>query len=193
MAGQIKSLADSILRYASASAGEGEVPCEEMALGEALVNGIDEMSDYCERQGLQVWWPPSIPESTVLAFKPFVRRVFDSVTSNLDRDADRSQPVLIECFEDEKYAGITVTNVVAPDSDAADSTGIGTKNIAAMMEAMGGLSQTSCDDEAFETTLSFLKARDTSTDVLALPSSCEPGSCEAGSESKGQEPRGRVV
>lgn len=173
VADQIKSLADSILRYSSASAGKGELPCEEVSLEEALVDGIDELSDYCGRQGLQVWWPPSIPQSTVMVFRPFVRRVFDNVTSNLDRYADRSQPVLIECFEDEGYAGITVTNVVATDSDASEGMGIGIKNIAAMMEAMGGLSRTGCDDEAFETRLSFRKTRGRDVHALAPTDSCE--------------------
>lgn len=173
VAEQIKSLADSILRYSSASDGEGKLPCEEATLEEALADGIGEMSDYCERQGLQVWFPPSVPECTVLVFRPFVRRVFDNVTSNLDRYADRSQPVLIECFENEEHAGITVTNVVAAERDVADSTGIGTRNIASMMEAMGGLSQTSCDGEAFETTLSFRKVRDRDARVLPPIDSCE--------------------
>lgn len=176
VADQIKSLADSILRYSSASAGKGELPCEEVTLEEALVDGIGEMSDYCERQGLQVWWPPSIPDNTVMVFKPFVRRVFDNVTSNLDRYADRSQPVLIECFEDEGHAGITLTNVVAADSDVSEGMGIGTKNVAAMMEAMGGCSQTSRNDETFEITLSFRKARGNDADVLVQTDSCDVGS-----------------
>ena len=150
MAGQIKSLADSILRYANMNRKRLFLA---LALGIALV---------------------LLCVSAALADDPM--KVSMELSTN-----KFTEPKTIK-------VSITVTNVVAPDSDAADSTGIGTKNIAAMMEAMGGLSQTSCDDEAFETTLSFLKARDTSTDVLALPSSCE-----VGSESKGQEPRGQVV
>lgn len=173
VAGQIKGLADSILRYSSASDGEGELPCEEATLEEALVDGIGEMTDYCERQGLRVWSPPSVPECTVLVFKPFVRRVFDNITSNLDRYADRSQPVLIECFESGGHAGITVTNVVAAEGDATESMGIGARNIAAMMGAMGGVSRTSCDGEAFETTLSFRKARGNDSHQLAPVGSCE--------------------
>ncbi len=173
VADQIKSLADSILRYSSASDDEGKVPCEEATLEETLVDGIGEMSDYCERQGLRVWSPPSVPGCTVMVFKPFVRRVFDNITSNLDRYADRSQPVLVECFESDGHAGITVTNVVAAEGDATESMGIGARNIAAMMEAMGGFSQSSCDGEAFETTLSFRKARGNDSHQLAPVGSCE--------------------
>jgi two-component sensor histidine kinase len=68
----------------------------------------------------------------------YIGRIFNNMISNLEKYAEKSKEVLIHLQYENNSVGILIQNGIAPSDKTVKGTGIGTKNIALMMEQMNG-------------------------------------------------------
>ena len=77
-------------------------------------------------------------KGTVLVDYDYLGRIVNNLVSNFMKYADRAEAVLLSVSETENEILIRFENAVSPLGNGRESAGIGTKNIAIMMRAMGG-------------------------------------------------------
>lgn len=85
----------------------------------------------------------------------YVRRIFDNISSNLLKYADVEKKIKIAVFQKEAWWIISFENSVKETIRNVESTGIGTKNIKAMMENMNGKYIMHLDNQVFYQELWF--------------------------------------
>lgn len=154
---QIKQLSENILEYSLQSketVPELETPAPiEMVFEEPLSEMITELS----RHGFMCDVEP-FGEPVLIAVRgQYIRRIMDNILSNIQKYADKKQPVRIWPLESELTAGLIFENTVADVSSGSSGTQIGVKSIGSLMEKMGGSCQIENTDGKYRIALDFPK------------------------------------
>lgn len=86
----------------------------------------------------------------------YIGRIIDNLVSNIKKYADPTQPIELVLAYTGSYACVTIQNKPAHPNQYVHGTGIGVKNIHAMMRQMGGFSKVYIDAKKYAITLCFL-------------------------------------
>lgn len=159
-AGQIKQLADDILRFSLASGEGAGMKPELVDLREAFFDMLSELVDYLSQKGCRLDCELDWSDDRVFVCMPFARRLFDNLASNIDKYADRSEPVRIELRREETRVGIAFENAVDARLDGQEGTQVGLANVEYMMSRMGGSCQVEHADGRFAAVLWFRRGFD---------------------------------
>lgn len=124
----------------------------EYALGEYLSElcGLLEMDGYPVSIDRLYWEPVQIQICT-----DYAGRIIDNLVSNIKKYADRTEPVELSSEYNTSYISITIRNKSAQSNHYVHGTGIGVKNIHAMMAKMNGICNVYIDPDYYSIILSF--------------------------------------
>lgn len=135
---RMKQLTDHLFEY-SIIAGEREIELEELEQYEVLFYDLfSDTCSYLEQQGFQVIFQVKWIDGLLRISTDYIMRILDNVTSNIEKYADRSEPVKICSVEEGSMAGFFFENKIRNLEEKPESTGIGIQNIKNMMQKMGG-------------------------------------------------------
>lgn len=154
---QIKQLSENILEYSILAKEampqlESPVPIE-MVFEEAISEMITELS----RQGFLCRIEPFGEPVCIAVRGQYIRRIMDNILSNMQKYADKRQPVTIWPLETERTVGLIFENAIADIAPESTSTHIGVKSIGNLMEKMGGSCQIENTDGKYRIALDFPK------------------------------------
>lgn len=152
---EIRTLSDQLFEYFLASAEEPILlePWEsaEYALGDYL----SELYLYLSQEGFQICTGDLFPqEVSVRIHMEYMNRIINNIFSNIQKYADRQEPIFFSTKLANGYLIISFRNKIATTSYSS-STGIGVKNIALMMQKMNGKVEQQTDAEHYEIQLHF--------------------------------------
>lgn len=119
---------------------------------------LSETAAYLEQQGFSVELDFAWEERSICFNRDYIVRVFDNLTSNIVKYADRSRPVQICSIYSQNQAGIKIENRKALLEKPPESTKIGLHNIRGMMEKMNGQCQVERSEDDFRLTLLYAQA-----------------------------------
>ena len=124
----------------------------EYALGEYLSElcGLLEMDGYHVSIDHLYWEPVQIQICT-----DYAGRIIDNLVSNIKKYADPNTPVKLSAKYNTSYVSITIQNKPAQPNQYIHGTGIGVKNIHAMMSQMKGFCKVKAGPDAYSITLGF--------------------------------------
>ncbi|BDZ79596.1 sensor histidine kinase YrkQ [Claveliimonas bilis] len=135
---RMKQLTDHLFEY-SIIAGEREIELEELEQYEVLFYDLfSDTCSYLEQQGFRVIFQVKWIDGLLRISTDYIMRILDNVTSNIEKYADRSEPVKICSVEEGSMAGFFFENKIRNLEEKPESTGIGIQNIKNMMQKMGG-------------------------------------------------------
>ena len=154
-AGQIKQLSDNILQYSMMPKGDSMLKQEPVSLKAAFHDSLSEMVGYLSQRGYQFDFALDWTDEQVLVYEPFIKRLLDNVTSNIEKYAELSVPVRIELLRNGAYIGLSFQNAIKKDSARQEGTNIGLTNINSMMRKMGGTCHVEQTGISFEIELWF--------------------------------------
>lgn len=124
----------------------------EYALGEYLSElcGLLEMDGYPVSIDRLYWEPVQIRICT-----DYAGRIIDNLVSNIKKYADRTVPVELSSEYTASYVIITIRNKSTQANQYVHGTGIGVKNIHAMMAQMNGICNVHIDPDYYSIILNF--------------------------------------
>lgn len=158
---QLKQLSDHLFEYALVT-GETEIKLEgPVPITAAFYDLLSETVSYLEQQGFTVQSDFQGEACYVRIFPDYIARIFDNLTSNVVKYADRTNPVQIQLVHTERSVGIHMKNKKGSVDERTESNRIGLKNIQTMMEKMGGWAETQQDAQNFAVVLWFPKVLET--------------------------------
>ena len=157
-AGQIKQLSDNIFQYSMMPMENAVTVLSSLSLKEAFRDSLSEMIGYLSQKGYRFDFVLDWVDEQIFVYEPFIKRLLDNLTSNIEKYADLSMPVRIELLLNEKYIGLSFQNVVTTDSAKQDGTNIGLTNINSMMNKMNGTCHVEQTAVSFKIELWFLRA-----------------------------------
>ena len=115
---------------------------------------------YLESQGFRVetataWNAQELNAVKIAVVSDFVTRIFDNISSNLLKYADRKAAVFIGLFREDGNIRLQFTNRIVPNRSDQESTRIGLINVRLMMEKMNGEALIDENASHFSITLIF--------------------------------------
>lgn len=155
-AGQIRDLSNQLFEFFLVNSEQPiklEIPENvEYALGEYL----SELCVLLEMDGYHVsidhlYWEPVQTQICT----DYAGRIIDNLVSNIKKYADPNTPVILSAEYNASYASITIQNKSAQPNQYVHGTGIGVKNIHAMMSQMNGFCKVKIEPDAYSIILGF--------------------------------------
>ena len=116
---------------------------------------LSEMAFCLESQGFRVENPPEWPAGEAVVSMDYISRIFNNISSNILKYADRSEPVTIRCGVADGRLHLAIENTAAAGGRASEveSTKIGLANIRLMMQKMSGESRAEEEGKKFRIVL----------------------------------------
>ncbi|MBQ7598110.1 MAG: HAMP domain-containing histidine kinase [Clostridia bacterium] len=151
---QIKQMTDRLFDRFSSEKSKPE-PLPPQTVYAAFADVLSNTVSYLEENGITVYDDMLWPKRKIAVSSEAVNRIFDNISSNLLKYADRDEPVTL-CVEERKgRLRITIENSVLKEK-ASDGTGIGLCNIESLMNKMNGSCEIVRHDNRFATVLWFV-------------------------------------
>lgn len=155
-AGQIRDLSNQLFEFFLINSEQPirlEAPENvEYALGEYL----SELCGLLEMDGYQISIDDLYWESVQIQIcTDYAGRIIDNLVSNIKKYADPNTPVKLSAEYNTSYISITIQNKSAQPNQYVHGTGIGVKNIHAMMLQMNGICRVKIEPDYYSITLSF--------------------------------------
>lgn len=152
---QLKQLSDHLFEYALIT-GEAEVKLEgPYPVKTVFYDLLSETVSYLEQEKFHVTllftWEPYF----IWINQSYITRIFDNLTSNILKYADREAPVSIQSISSKYSVGIVVKNRKKIPDGKSESNKIGLQNVQKMMEKMGGRFVLEKNEQDFVVTLLF--------------------------------------
>ncbi len=153
---EIKNLTDQLFDYSLANNEEDfelDAPTNiEFAIGDYL----SEMAYILQENGFKVnieslCWK----DISIIINANFLGRIFNNITNNICKYADKSKPVYIRSIYRNKDVGIEISNYIADKSSLFNTTGMGIRNITIMMKRMNGRAIVSHNSNEYRIVLWF--------------------------------------
>ncbi len=151
----MRDLSDHLLDYALVPSGNAVPSSEPMTVRDAF---YDELSDFCgylDDQGFDVEAEPEWRDGKILADPESISRIFNNISSNIQKYADRSRPVSVDFQYGDGSFALIFRNRIAVDACPSDSSGIGIRSVAAIMESLSGRCEVEEKDGCFTATIVF--------------------------------------
>ena len=159
---EIRTLSDQLFEYFLASAEEPVLlePCESAKY--ALGDYLSELYLYLSQEGFQVYAEELFSQEVkVRIHMEYINRIINNIFSNIQKYADRQEPIFFSTNRADDYLIISFRNKIAA-APYSPSTGIGVKNIALMMQKMNGKMKQFADSNHYEIQLYFPICQDSS-------------------------------
>ncbi len=153
---QIKHLSDQMFEYFFIDSRQGAVLESLEDISSAFGDYLSELCAMLECCGFCVnaeslrWEPVFVRFST-----DYLGRIINNVFSNIERYGDKQKQVKIWLIYEPYRAGIAIQNSMAAPGQYVEGTGIGIKNIALMMEQMGGTAEVDLQEGYYRIVLYF--------------------------------------
>lgn len=151
----MKLLSDHLFEYTLEVGMEKQK--EPLSMEPALKGTIDEFMEELTTDGYvldaQLHWDLGF----IQVKKEYLQRIFENITSNIRKYAQKAEPIRIETIEDDIYLGITVMNVCSEISEDIESNRIGIESIRTLMQQMNGSCTVEQTDTIFAISLMFPK------------------------------------
>lgn len=151
----IKELSDGMLAYYAHVVEERYVPAQFCSVYSAIYDELFDMFQYLEEHGLKIkaslQWQPG----QIYIYEKYLVRIFDNISSNILKYADRQAPVKIwdEYGVDEMC--ITFENTCIKDRKSKDSYSIGIRNVKTMLKEIDGRCDVVKDAKMFRICIRF--------------------------------------
>lgn len=152
---KMKQLADYLFEYSLISSKE-ELKMEPPEQFDTVF--YDLMSETCallEQRGFETRMHGRKGSGRVSVHMDYVMRIFDNITSNIVKYADRNAPVEISCIQEKGAQGFTFHNRKKEMRGTEESNKIGIQNIQTMMKKMNGWCRVEETEEEFSITVLF--------------------------------------
>lgn len=134
---QIKQLSDNLFEYALVTrdtvvALDGPAPFSQI-----FEEPLAEFADQLDQRGFGCLLDLGEEDVRLQVYRPYIRRIFDNIASNIFKYADPAHPVLVSFVREGAKAGLAFANVpLPPDTGGAESTKVGLISVQTMMEKM---------------------------------------------------------
>lgn len=136
---KIKEISDQLFRYFLAFDTKKEESNLEIMKGEETINPmLIEQVYYLESQGFLVDRELFYQEFQIKINAQELYRVFDNMFSNIKKYAEKEDMVLVKCFLEGKNAVIEIKNTIWQNQELVESTKIGLKISAKLLEKFQG-------------------------------------------------------
>lgn len=150
----MKDLSDHLLTYSASSSAGPTVHVESMSAKAVFYDELSDFSGYLTEQGFEVVGEAAWSDAEININSEFISRIFNNISSNILKYADRAHPVIIRCGENDRHFCLSFMNVPAA-VEKQDSRGIGVGSIQSMMQQLGGSCEVNSRPEEYELILSF--------------------------------------
>ena len=94
-------------------------------------------------------------ECSIVTDPMYLKRVLDNLVSNIKKYADRAEAVVFRSELSDGHLSLSVSNAIAKGVSRVESTKIGLRTCAKIMQAMGGSFETLLEEDRFTATLSL--------------------------------------
>lgn len=134
---QIKQLSDNLFEYALVTrdtvvALDGPAPFSQI-----FEEPLAEFADQLDQRGFGCLLDLGEEDVRLQVYRPYIRRIFDNIASNIFKYADPAHPVLVSFVREGAKADLAFANVpLPPDTGGAESTKVGLISVQTMMEKM---------------------------------------------------------
>ena len=134
---QIKQLSDNLFEYALVTrdtvvALDGPAPFSQI-----FEEPLAEFADQLDQRGFGCLLDLGEEDVRLQVYRPYIRRIFDNIASNIFKYADPAHPILVSFVREGAKAGLAFANVpLPPDTGGAESTKVGLISVQTMMEKM---------------------------------------------------------
>ena len=134
---QIKQLSDNLFEYALVTR-DTVVALERPApFSQIFEEPLAEFADQLGQRGFACVLDLGPEDPCLQVYRPYIRRIFDNIASNILKYADPAQPVAVRCLREGEAAGLAFENAALPAAPAAaESTRVGLASIETMMDKM---------------------------------------------------------
>lgn len=155
----MKDLSDRLLQFSVTATEERYVPAGYIPLQGGVYDELSDMYNYLEKQGLHVKVNLMWRKGQIYGNEEYLVRIFDNISSNILKYADRQALILIwdEYHTDNMY--IIFENAYLAghvrENGKKDSYGIGIHNIKMMIKEMGGDCEVIQNEDSFRICLRF--------------------------------------
>ena len=146
---QLKEMSDKLFQYFLVFGSQREKKLEIFDAGILLQQLISEHSAELINYGFNIDFEYSVPDIEIQADLSGMRRLFDNISSNIMKYADRSYHVRISAIQEENEITIRIINGVLSTSRKVESNKIGLKTCEKICRDMGGSFTYSDDGELF--------------------------------------------
>ena len=135
---QLKDLSDKLFQYFLVFGSHKEKELEVYNAGILLQQLISEHAAELINYGYQIDFEYSVPEIDIKADVSGLKRLFDNVSSNILKHADKTYHVRISAVQELSEIIIRIINRSRPDSRDVESNKIGLKTCERICRNMGG-------------------------------------------------------
>lgn len=151
----IKALSDHLFEYNL----ENEVreKLEILGFQNTISIALEHLVGDLNARGFQVDTFLDWESCYIQAKKEYLDRIFDNISSNIVKYAQKDVSIQIQTLYSGNYAGVVVTNTIASVPNTIESTSVGVKSIQTMMKQMEGVCSVEQTESVFEITILFLK------------------------------------
>ena len=134
---QIKQLSDNLFEYALVTRDTVVTLDRPVPFSQIFEEPLAEFAEQLGQRGYGCLLDLGEEDVVLQVYRPYIRRIFDNIASNILKYADPAHPVQV-CFEREgEQAGLAFANVpLPPESGGAESTKVGLVSVRTMMEKM---------------------------------------------------------
>ncbi len=151
----MRDLSDHLLDYALVPSGTAVPSSEPMTVSDALYDELSDLCGYLCEQGFTVEAEPEWRDVKILADSESISRIFNNISSNIQKYADKSSPVSVDFRYGDGSFALAFRNRTAETACANDSSGIGIRSVAAIMESLSGRCEVEEKDGYFTVTIIF--------------------------------------
>lgn len=152
---KLKQMTDHLFEYALIT-DDIDIKMEEPQLPEnVFYDLISELYGYLEHNGFKLETEFNWPDESIRINTEYIARVFDNISSNIVKYADRNDDIKIVCCQSNDCFRLQFENKINYASNEEDSSGIGLKSIENMMNRMGGNSIVKKEQDIFVLKLYF--------------------------------------
>ena len=153
---ELKDLTDELFKYFLVfGRAELEMSRERYDARLLLEQLVGEAAFDLRDAGFQVEQTDFSGECTIVADAMYLKRVMDNLVSNAKKYADRTFPVVFVCELSGGMMSVCVSNTIARGVSRVESTRIGLRTCAKIMQSMGGSFESNSDGERYAAAFSL--------------------------------------
>ena len=134
---QIKQLSDNLFEYALVTRDTVVTLDRPASFSQIFEEALAEFAEQLGQRGYGCLLDLGEEDVVLQVYRPYIRRIFDNIASNILKYADPAHPVQVCFVREGEQAGLAFANVpLPPESGGAESTKVGLVSVQTMMEKM---------------------------------------------------------
>ena len=153
---QIKQLSDNLFEYALVTRDTAVALDPPAPFCQVFEEPLADFAAQLDENGFGCLFELEGADLPLRVYRPYIRRIFDNIASNVFKYADPAQPVMVRAVREGEKAGLAFSNApLPPETGGAESTRVGLVSVRTMMEKMHAEVRVSQTDREFCITLFF--------------------------------------